>query len=164
MAFAFECFGEYNKPTRSHVMRDPTFLMDSIFDRETRERKERQKFFDELIYRNGHVTFEDWMKWCTHNRRSVRPLVQSCELQHWSRVESAADFVIRGWREFFQHMNFFHTGFDDFADEYVDRWTDRRAASAFAQILRDEQALIDRGGGRVMDDDRLRWQRELDEE
>ena len=76
MAFAFECFGEYNKPTRSHVMRDPTFLMDSIFDRETRERKERQKFFDELIYRNGHVTFEDWMKWCTHNRRSVRPPVQ----------------------------------------------------------------------------------------
>jgi hypothetical protein len=85
------------------------------------------------------------------------------ELQHWSSVESAADFMIRGCCEFFQHMQHFGAGFNDFAEEYVDFWTDRRAASLFAEILRDEQTLIDRGGGRVMDDDRLRWQYELDE-
>ena len=119
------------------------------------------------VYSIEHTggAFEDRKNHVANGAGAGRPPPSlSCELQHWSRVESAADFVIRGWREFFQHMNFFHTGFDDFADEYVDRWTDRRAASAFAQILRDEQTLVDRGGGRVMDDDRLRWQRELDEE
>lgn len=92
-SFAFECFGTYNKTTRAYQMNDPKFLMDSIFDKDTRDAKVTQHYFDEIIYRNGHLTYKDWTKWLQHNGRALRPLVA---LQRKMRM---ACVTIRFWKK-----------------------------------------------------------------